>query len=232
MLEARNISQIYNGYPVLKDFSYSFTEGEIYGIIGPNGAGKSTLLRIITGMEKPSEGNVFWKGEMLKSPTTDITCMWQKPYLLRKSVRENILYGMKIRGWSVAKREERLNLILDKFHLNDKAHLAADSLSGGEAARVALARTVAPKPRLLVLDEPSANLDPSHTALLECSLQEVSREEKIAIIMVTHDMFQAKRIADKTIFIYNGRLQEHGITKEIFNNPHSEQTGKFIRGEL
>lgn len=232
MLEVRNISQSYNEYSVLKDFSYSFAEGEIYGIIGPNGAGKSTLLRIITGMEKPSEGDVFWKNELLKGPTIDITCMWQKPYLLRKSVKENILYGMKIRGWSAEKQEERLNLILDKFHLKGKAHLAAESLSGGEAARVALARTVAPKPRLLVLDEPSANLDPSHTALLESSLQEVSREEKIAVIIVTHDMFQAKRIADKTIFIYEGRLQEHGITREIFSNPHSEQTEKFIRGEL
>jgi len=232
MLEIKNISQYYNGRQVLKGISCRFQEGKIHGIIGPNGAGKSTLLRIMTGMEQPQKGQVLWDGKLLKGPTPEVTCMWQKPYLFQTSVRENILYGLKIRNWSREEQEQRLKVILDRFHLNEQARRPADSLSGGEGARVALARTVAPRPRLLVLDEPAANLDPFHTSLLENSLLEVCLDEGMTVIMVTHDMFQAKRIAQETLFICDGSLEEQGTTEQIFNSPQSEKTRKFIRGEL
>jgi len=232
MLELKKISHCYNKQWVLKEISFQFKPGLIYGIIGPNGAGKSTLLRILTGIERAKEGQVFWDGQELAASIKEMTCMWQKPYLFQRKVKDNLLYGLKVRGWSKDKREERLLYILKKFHLEEYALRDAVSLSGGEGARVALARAVAPQPRLLVLDEPAANLDPFHTAYLESALREISREEGITVIMVTHDLFQAKRVADQTLFLAEGILEEYGRTEDLFTRPSSEKTRKFISGEL
>ncbi|MDD2212040.1 MAG: ATP-binding cassette domain-containing protein [Clostridia bacterium] len=232
MLELKKISHCYNKQWVLKEISFQFKPGLIYGIIGPNGAGKSTLLRILTGIERAKEGQVFWDGQELAASIKEMTCMWQKPYLFQRKVKDNLLYGLKVRGWSKDKREERLLYILKKFHLEEYALRDAVSLSGGEGARVALARAVAPQPRLLVLDEPAANLDPFHTAYLESALREISREEGITVIMVTHDLFQAKRVADQTLFLAEGVLEEYGRTEDLFTRPRSEKTRKFISGEL
>jgi tungstate transport system ATP-binding protein len=232
MLELKKISHCYNKQWVLKEISFQFKSGLIYGIIGPNGAGKSTLLRILTGIERAKEGQVFWDGQELAASIKEMTCMWQKPYLFQRKVKDNLLYGLKVRGWSKDKREERLLYILKKFHLEEYALRDAVSLSGGEGARVALARAVAPQPRLLVLDEPAANLDPFHTAYLESALREISREEGITVIMVTHDLFQAKRVADQTLFLAEGVLEEYGRTEDLFTRPRSEKTRKFISGEL
>lgn len=232
MLELRNISLTYGPQRVLENISYVFKPGIIYGVIGPNGAGKSTLLRVMTAMEKPAAGQVFWGGKLLLEPSTQITCMWQKPYLLASSVRDNLLYGLKIRGWSKKAQVERLTTLLANFKLQEYEGRSVETLSGGEGARVVLARTVAPKPQLLVLDEPAANLDPSYTAQLEEALRFIATEEKISIVLVTHDLFQAKRVAEETIYINEGRLVEAGPTAQIFTDPAVESTAKFIRGEL
>lgn len=232
MLELRNISLAYDQQPVLENISYIFQQGIIYGIIGPNGAGKSSLLRVMTAMERPSAGQVLWAGQPLLRHSTEITCMWQKPHLFSGSVRDNLLYGLKIRGWSKTAQEERLATLLANFKLQEYEGKRVEKLSGGEGARVALARTVAPRPKLLVLDEPAANLDPSHTAQLEDALHLIVREEKISIVMVTHDLFQAKRVAGETLFLNRGQLVESGATERIFADPASVSTAKFIRGEL
>lgn len=232
LLELEGVSQRYGEHWVLKRVSFSFTAGKVYGIIGPNGAGKSTLLRIMTAMEKPREGRVFWEGQPLHQPAGDITCMWQKPYLFQSRVRDNILYGLKIRGWPQAQQEKRLSDILERFRLADISSKFADRLSGGEGARVALARAVAPRPRLLVLDEPAANLDPAHTLSLETALLEICAEEGLTVVMVTHDMFQAKRVAHETLFLSEGVLEEWGPTAQIFHHPQAKKTRRFISGEL
>ncbi|MCR4441264.1 MAG: ATP-binding cassette domain-containing protein [Peptococcaceae bacterium] len=231
-LEIDNVSHSYGERRVLKGISFRFDEGIIYGIIGPNGAGKSTLLRIMAGMEKPEEGHVFWEGRLLEEPNPQIACVWQKHYLFQSTVSDNILYGLKIRRWPRREQEKRLAYLLENFRLAELAKQPVGSLSGGETARVALARTVAPRPRLLVLDEPAASLDPFHTLLLENSLRWTCREEGMTVIIVTHDMFQAKRIADETLFIRDGVLEEHGPTEQVFGNPRSAKTRKFISGEL
>lgn len=232
MLELNMVSQQYGETRVLKEISFSFKEGKIYGIIGPNGAGKSTLLRVMTAMETPRGGEVFWEGRLLKEPIPHIACVWQKPYLFLGTVKENIIYGMKLRRWPLSRQKERLDRILEIFRLEEYVNRYTHNLSGGEAARVALARAVAPNPRLLVLDEPAANLDPAHTLLLEESVKNIATKEQITTVIVTHDMFQAKRLAHETIFIKNGFLEEYGPTSEIFGMPKSAETRKFITGQL
>lgn len=232
MLTLDQICQKYGERLVLKNITCTMAEGKIYGIIGPNGAGKSTLLRVMTAMERPLKGQVFWEGRPFLQPIPEVTCMWQKPYLFQSTVRENILYGLKIRGWSKAQQEERLEHILEIFRLREHAQRMSHTLSGGEGARVACARAVAPRPRLLALDEPAANLDPTHTLLLENSLRTICAEENMTVIIVTHDMFQAKRLAWETLFLMDGALEERGPTEDIFSSPQSEKTRKFISGEL
>ncbi|MBZ4653206.1 MAG: transporter related [Peptococcaceae bacterium] len=232
MLEIKDISQCYGPHWVLKEINFTFEEGRIYGIIGPNGAGKSTLLRVLTAMEKPRAGEIWWEKKLLTQPIPEITCMWQKPYLFQTTVKENLLYGLKIRKWPQREQNERLEYLLDKFRLREYKHKYTEALSGGEGARVALARAIAPRPRLLVLDEPAANLDPGHTGLLENILKEICRAEGMAAIVVTHDMFQAKRLADITLFLSEGRLIEAGTTDLLFTQPQSEKTRKFISGEI
>lgn len=232
MLTLHQISQKYGENLVLQNITCTIEEGKIYGIIGPNGAGKSTLLRVMTAMERPLDGQVCWEGRPFAQPIPDVTCMWQKPYLFQTTVRENILYGLKIRNWSEVRQEERLEHILEIFRLGPYAHRMCHTLSGGEGARVACARAVAPRPRLLALDEPAANLDPTHTLLLENSLRTICAEENMTVIIVTHDMFQAKRLAQETLFMVNGILEETGPTETLFASPQSEKTRRFISGEL
>lgn len=232
VLEIENVSHSYGQRRVLKGISCRFDEGMIYGIIGPNGAGKSTLLRIMAGMEKPEAGRVFWEGRPLEGPDPRIACMWQQHYLFQSTVSDNILYGLKIRRWPRREQEKRLAYLLENFRLAELAKRPVGSLSGGETARVALARAVAPRPRLLILDEPAASLDPFHTLLLENSLRWTCREEGMTAVIVTHDMFQAKRIAGQTLFIRDGVLEEQGPTEQVFGNPRSAETRKFIAGEL
>lgn len=232
MLEIKDISQRYGEHWVLRGINFTFEEGRIYGIIGPNGAGKSTLLRVLTAMEKPKLGEVWWENRLLTQPIPQITCMWQKSYLFQTTVQENLLYGLKIRKWPRREQMERLEYLLDKFRLRELRHKYAEDLSGGEGARVALARAIAPRPRLLVLDEPAAHLDPGHTGLLENILREICRAEGMAAIVVTHDMFQAKRLAEITLFLSEGRLIEAGITELLFKEPQSEKTRRFISGEI
>jgi len=229
---AEGLSQQYQGRLVVQDFSFQFQPGRIYGIIGANGAGKSTLLRLLSAMEKPSAGRVLLNGKVLTGPVPEISCVWQRPYLFQQSVQRNIRYGLRLRRWPRAAERERLQQLLTVFRLEDMKDQWAPKLSGGETARVAIARAVAPHPKILLLDEPTANLDPSNTRLVERALYEVHEEEGTTIILVTHDMFQAKRLADITLYLSGGRLIEYGPSRTIFQSPVSEETRRFINGEL
>ncbi len=232
MLVAEGLSQIYQGRQIVQDFTFQFEPGRIYGIIGANGAGKSTLLRLLSAMEKPSAGRTLLQGKELTAPVPEISCVWQRPYLFQQSVRRNIRYGLKIRGWPRKAEQERVQQLLEIFRLEHLQDNWAPKLSGGETARVAIARALAPRPKILLLDEPTANLDPSNTLLVERALYEVHREEQTTIIIVTHDMFQAKRLADVTLYLSGGKLVEYGPSRIIFNSLATEETRRFIRGEL
>ncbi|MGI6225064.1 MAG: energy-coupling factor ABC transporter ATP-binding protein [Peptococcales bacterium] len=232
MLEVRNVSQKYTDNLVVNNLNFTFAKGKIYGIIGPNGAGKSTLLKIISGFLKPTNGEIFLNGQKILEPTSEIACMWQKPYLFQTTVYKNIAYGLKIRGYNRSEIDRRLNDLLKEFKLEDLKDKPAKFLSGGEGARVALARAVACESPIIILDEPAANLDPPNTRMMEEILKEVQKEKELTIIIVTHDMFQARRLAHYTLYMENGKLLESGATEDLFLNPKEVSTQKFLQGML
>lgn len=213
--------------------------GKIYGIIGPSGAGKSTLLRIINQLVKADRGEIYYFGRSNSHNAKDsldlrrqMTLVFQKTILFRTTVFENIAYGLKVRGFKKQEIKERVDTLLEQVGLKELAGRHAATLSGGEAQRVALARAVAFEPALLLLDEPTANLDPANVELMERLILDLKRNTSITVIMVTHNVFQARRVTDEVIFLYDGRIVEMGETKQIFTEPHDPRTGAFIEGRM
>ncbi|OEH84949.1 hypothetical protein BHU72_07085 [Desulfuribacillus stibiiarsenatis] len=222
----------YKGNKILNNISHTFLTNKIHGIIGPNGSGKSTLLKVIAGIERPQEGNIFFQGVEMLQPHQEIACCWQKPYLFHGSVRYNLEYGMKVRGWSRPQRDHRIGELVHDYQLEKLLDRSVQGLSGGETSRVAIARAVSTNPKLLILDEPSAALDPQNVMFVESMLKNLRESSDITIIMVTHNMFQAKRIADETVFLSGGTIVEVGNTMEMFAAPFHEETRSFISGDF
>lgn len=214
-------------------------KGCVYGIIGPSGSGKSTLLRIINLLTEPSAGQVFYQGK--PAPTSQqerlllqrkMALVFQKTLLFRDSVRNNVAFGLKARGYDKKETKTRVDELLSQVGLSEYAHRRADTLSGGEAQRVAIARAIAFEPELLLLDEPTANLDPSNIEKIETMITTMAKDKKITVVMVTHNIFQAKRIADQVIFINEGKIVEMGPTEELFSSPKEDSTRLFVEGRM
>jgi len=232
LLEVHNVSKEYDRQLVVNNVNFTFEPGKIYGIIGPNGAGKSTLLKLISAFLKPTRGEIYLNGKRLSEPVPEMACMWQKPYLFQTSVYKNIAYGLKIRGLSEKNIQYRTEKLISQFKLEGLKDKQAKFLSGGEGARVALARAVACDSPIIILDEPAANLDPPNTRMMEEILSEVQQEKNLTIIIVTHDMFQARRLAHYTLYMDNGSLKEWGPTQDLFLQPKEASTKKFLQGML
>ena len=157
--------------------------------------------------------------------------LFQRPILLRRSVRANIEYALTIRGVHGAEKRERVKDVLDDTGLSSLANQSARTLSLGEQQRLALARVWALKPRILFLDEPTAHLDPSSTRMVEYIIYQIV-ESGTKIVMTSHDMGQVKRLADEILFLYDGRLVEHSSVKTFFSNPKTEEGKMFAKGSL
>ena len=239
LVELTEISKEYDK-EVLKVDKLVFKKGLIYGIIGPSGAGKSTLLRIINLLTPPSSGSYQFLGEPLSAINgqgrlklqREMSLVFQKTLLFRDSVWNNIAYGLKARGYTRKEIEERVSRLLEQLGMEELALRRADTLSGGEAQRVAIARAVAFEPKLLLLDEPTANLDPINVELIEDIILKMSRAKVITVVMVTHNVFQARRIADEVIFIDNGAVVESGPAIKIFEAPEHEKTRLYVEGKM
>lgn len=234
MIELENLVKRYDKNEVLNINSLIFSPQKITGIMGPSGAGKSTLLKIINGLEKKDKGNLYFKGEEISFPQQlsiqrKMTMVFQKPVLFSTTVYKNVAYGLKVRG---LEDEKKVLEAIDFVGLKGFENRKATSLSGGEAQRIALARAIILEPELLLLDEPTANLDPLNVEVIEKLLLKINKQKKTTIIIVTHNMFQAKRISDEVIFLKNGRVIEKGITKEVFTSPSSLETKAFIKGDM
>ena len=232
------VKKIYDR-PVLFVEHLKLHQGCIYGIIGPSGSGKSTLLRIINLLTPPSTGKVFYHGKELTENQQErlylqrkMALVFQKTLLFKDSVWNNVAFGLKARGHSKTKIKTRVDQLLEQVGLSEYAHRRADTLSGGEAQRVAIARAIAFEPDLLLLDEPTANLDPGNIEKIEKIITTMAKEKKITVVMVTHNIFQAKRIADQVIFINEGRIVEMGLTADLFNEPQEESTRLFVEGRM
>ncbi|TAK11852.1 MAG: ATP-binding cassette domain-containing protein [Anaerolineae bacterium] len=231
------LTKEYNGRRVLDLPALEIQSGELLALVGPSGAGKSTLLRLLNFLELPSRGDISFKDSTYnsgKQPPLDvrrtITTVFQRPALLKRSVFDNIAYGLRLRRHHAIR--EAITDILGRVGLNDLAPHPARTLSGGEAQRVALARALCLQPEVLLLDEPTANLDPYNINLIEDIIQRHRAETNATVVLVTHNTFQARRLADRVGLMLNGSLVELTGRDEFFESPRDARTRAFIAGEM
>lgn len=201
-------------------------------ILGPNGAGKSILLRLLAGLMTADAGQVTWGGSPpSRRAIRRLGYVFQKPVLLRRSVLANIHYALAAQGVPRREQDGKAEEALRRAALLERAGQAARSLSGGEQQRLALARALALSPEVLLLDEPTANVDPSSTLSIERMVRTAAREGT-KVVLVTHDLGQAQRLADEVAFMHHGRLLERTAAKKFFDEPKSGDAAKFLRGEI
>ncbi len=233
-----NLTQIYNSRAVLQVEHLEIYEGEILALVGPSGAGKSTLLRQLNFLEQPTGGYLTFENNPLNGsiPPLEIrrrvTTVFQNPVLLNRSVAANVAYGLHVRGQNKKMIEQAVVEALERVGLSKLAHESARTLSGGEAQRVALARALVIQPDVLLLDEPTANLDPYNVKLIEEIVTQVNQDWGTTIVLVTHNVFQAKRLAQRTALLLEGRLVEIAATPTFFNSPADPRTAAFVRGDM
>jgi tungstate transport system ATP-binding protein len=214
----------------LANIDLTISEGPLTVLIGPNGAGKTTLLKAAMGLIRPSLGTITWNGEN-RSPSKNCAILFQHSALLRRSARNNVRYALAVAGVEFRKRHDRADELLLLVGLEGLAERPARRLSGGEQRRLALAMTLARAPILLFLDEPCANIDPAAAKLIETIVLDAAARG-VKIVMSTHDMSQAKRLAGDVIFMNRGYLVEHAPASQFFIGPHTKEAGAFLAGEL
>lgn len=217
------------GRPVLSDVDLVLGAEGITAVLGPNGAGKTVLLKTLAGLELPTGGRIAWNGDGL--PQRGISMVFQHPILLRTSVLDNVTLGLKPMGLGHAEIRRRGMEMLERVGLSGRAMDSARHLSGGERQRLALARCWATRPRLLLLDEPTAALDPTATEAVEELIREI-RTDGAKVLMTTHNLGQAMRLADDVIFMSEGQVREHTPNADFFSRPRTEDAKHFIQGEL
>ncbi len=229
-----NLQQVYDARTVLDVNALEVHEGEMLALVGPSGAGKSTLLRVLNFIEMPASGTLLYRGQNVAASASlelrrEVTTVFQRPVLLRGTVAENIAYGLRLRG---ARVNVNVETILQRVGLENMAHAPARKLSGGEMQRVALARALVIEPRVLLLDEPTANLDPYNVTLIEDIVREQNQTRGVTVVVVTHNVFQAKRLAQRVGLLLNGQLVEIADTSAFFDSPQDLRTAAFVRGEM
>lgn len=246
-IEAKNVNVFYGDNHVLKDITLSIKEHSVTAFIGPSGCGKSTFLRTLNRMNDYIEsfskkGKVYIDGKEIYDKKVRVEelrrkvgMVFQKPNPFPKSIYENVVYGLKIHGMTdKAEMEERVEKSLKQAALwgevKDILTKPALSLSGGQQQRLCIARTLAVKPSIILMDEPASALDPLSTAKIEELIHEL--KEKYTIVIVTHNMQQAARVSDHTAFFYLGELIEYDKTSVIFTHPSNKQTENYITGRF
>ena len=220
-----------NRMRLIKDVNCTFNAGPRTVIIGPNGAGKSLFLRLCHGLITPSAGLVHWAGPDGKDPSAAQAMVFQRPVMLRRSVGANVDFALKLRGAASKSRATIIDDVLGRCGLRRLKNNPARVLSYGEQQKLALARAWALKPQVLFLDEPTASLDPSSTHAVEGIVNAI-HEEGTRIIMTTHDLGQARRLADEVIFLHRGRILEYAKANQFFTAPNNDLAQAFLNGEL
>ena len=235
LYELAHVQKAYNSRVVLDVDDLAIGRGEVLALVGPSGSGKSTLLRLLNFLEPPTGGVLTFDGraagdDLPLSERRRVTAVFQRPALLRRSVAANIGYGLGLRGGKLP--PEELAAWLDRLGLTPLARQPAQRLSAGESQRVAMARALVVRPDVLLLDEPTANLDPYNVSLIERLVAEEQRATGMTVVWVTHDIFQARRAADRVAFLLAGRLVEVADAETFFTAPATAQAAAFARGEL
>ena len=199
-------------------------------ILGPNGSGKTSLLRLCMGLVGPTEGAVSWGGRADAGPERR-AILFQKPVMLRRSAAANVAYGLAQAGCPRGLRARRTEELLDRVGLLSLASRPARRLSGGEQQRLALARALARQPEILLLDEPTASLDPAATRFVE-EIILAAAHSGTKIVMASHDLGQVRRLAGDVVFLVRGRLVEHADAGDFLDRPATPQAAAFVRGDL
>ncbi len=230
-----NLQKQYDTRTVLKIDSLSIHRGEIIAILGPSGSGKSTLLRLLNFLEQPTKGKIYFDGTLVEDmprieTRREVTTVFQNPQLLNRSVKDNVEFGLKIRG-ELTSRKQVIDA-LERVGLTGLEHSSASSLSGGELQRVALARALVLNTEALLLDEPTSNLDPYNTSLLESLITEHHQTHKSTIVLVTHNLFQARRLAQRCALLLDGQLVEVAPTNTFFDAAHDIRVSAFVNGDM
>ena len=226
LLEINALRGGYGEVDILNGVDLELQAGQISVIIGPNGAGKSLFMRLAHGLLRPSSGHVSWEG----APPVQ-AMVFQRPVLLRRSVIDNLIYALAVKRVPRRERKALAWQALEKFGLAALAKRPARVLSGGEQQRLTLARAWLLTPSVLFLDEPTSALDPAAIKAVEDAVNEF-HQSGTRIVMTTHDLHQAKRLADDVLFMYGGQVLEHTSAERFFDTPTSSQARAFIRGEL
>ncbi len=232
MLEVHEIYKSYEGKPLLQGISFSVAQGETVCLLGPSGSGKSTLLRIIAGLEEAEKGEIRWNGQAITHlpPHRRRMGLVFQDYVLfpHLTVAENVAFGLKMQGFSPSEQAQRVQEVLEQVRLRGFESRRVTELSGGEQQRVALARALAPRPQVLMFDEPLGALDRTLREELLLELRSLLRSQPIAAIYVTHDQEEAATVADRLLLLHQGRIVRQGRPAEIWEDPRSVWVARFL----
>jgi len=238
ILEIIKLVKKYESGFVLKIDYLHAQENKILVLIGPNGSGKSTLIRLINLLEKPDSGNIIFDGKQISGSDIDkvsirkkISAVFQEPLLFRTSVYNNILLGLSIRRQKLSDFKDSFDFLIKKLKLQKLLNRNPRSLSGGEQQRVALARALILNPKLLLLDEPLANIDQISREELRADLFDILKNMGRSTIYVTHDRNEAMILADDIAVINEGMIEQYGSKNEVFRKPENEFVAKFVGAE-
>jgi molybdopterin-binding protein len=234
LLELKNVSKIYEGKKVLDSVNLKIERGTTLGLIGPTGCGKTTILRIIDMIEKPSIGEINFNGTNVLNSQKEqlnfrrkIGMVFQKPVVFKGTVFENIYFGLKIRGIDKLSSRDKIEELLESLGLEGYENRKASTLSGGETQRIALIRALIIEPEILMLDEPTANLDPLSTEKIESIIEEIHKKNDTTIIMATHNLIQGQRLCNE-IAILNQKIYQIGNPEDIFRKPKTNFVADFV----
>lgn len=229
LCRVRDLSFAAGGKPLVERVDLALARNSFTVIMGPNGAGKSLLVRLLHGLIPPSTGAIWWNGQPMCTALRKRQAMvFQRPVLLRRSVAANVDFVLRLRGRADRNRRRE---ILEWIGLEDRERQPARLLSGGEQQRLALGRALATEPEVLFLDEPTASLDPASVQMIEQVVTKAHRDG-VKVVFITHDLGQARRLADDVVFMHRGKLVEHTPAERFFDQPVSRAARDFVAGRI
>lgn len=235
MIELINVSKDYENGTIIQDLNLTIQKGEIFALIGPSGSGKTSILMMTDHLVPPTRGNILIDGVGITKSMGDITkrrrnigMVFQKPAMLNTTVYENVATGLRFRHREKTEIGQKVMESLSFVGLSDYSERKAVTLSGGEMQRVAIARALVTEPRVLLLDEPTANLDPVSTGIIEDLIVSINKARNATIVVATHDLGQGRRLADRIGLIIGGVLIQTGTADEIFSEPKTAEAARFV----
>jgi len=235
MLSIKELKVAVEGNEILKGINLEVKAGEVHAIMGPNGSGKTTFFNVVTGLLAATEGRIYFDGidvtelrRMKLEVRRRMAFVLQKPVVFNTSVYNNIAYGLKWRGVRESSIRKKVSNILEMVDLLAYRKSNARTLSGGEVQRVAIARAIVNEPEVLLLDEPTANLDPISTSKIEELVANIIHRYDTTIIMATHDMSQGQRLADRIGVLINGEILQTGVPRDVFSSPLNREVAEFV----